>query len=84
MGSRILINIKWLHRWLLLMIVYFVIYNFWFGWNAKPMSESEMFCDKLFVIAVWISIGWLIAVVIDFIKLVVRFISFFTDKFLDQ
>ena len=34
----------------LINIIYFIIYNTYFGWNLKPMSESEKICDYIFEI----------------------------------
>lgn len=28
--------------------MFFLIYNTYFGWNLKPINESEIFCDNLF------------------------------------
>lgn len=40
-----------------LLIIYFVVYNTYFGWNRLPINEAERICDYIFKAGVYFSIG---------------------------
>jgi hypothetical protein len=39
-----------------LSMIYWVIYNTYFGWNATPINDSELMCDNLF--KTFVTVGW--------------------------
>lgn len=56
-------------------VVYFVIYNSYFGWNNLPLSNDEKICDNILKWSFVISLGIFLAAVINFIELVVNYIK---------
>jgi len=40
-----------------LSLAFYVIYNFYFGWNMKPESEIEKYFDKVFLMFFYIGVA---------------------------
>ena len=80
MKSTILIKLKWLDRYFNVLIVYFVCYNTYFGWNQKPINDYEMYCDIILQCIFGFLIGKFIHVVLTFIGLVTNYIKNETFK----
>lgn len=53
-------------------VLFFIVYNTYFGWNKLPVSEIEQTCDNIFSLGMVIGLVWyllpLVKVYEDFIK----------------
>jgi hypothetical protein len=38
--------------------VFFIMQNFYFGWNEKPMSELENYADNIVIFLFYIGLGF--------------------------
>ena len=47
-------------------LLFWLIENMYFGWNATPINESETFCDLIVRVALWI---WFVIYVVRINKL---------------
>jgi hypothetical protein len=52
----------------LAIIIYFIAYNTFFGWNQQPESPTEKLLDDVLVIAFYIALGMCLRLVLDHIK----------------
>ena len=68
MKSTILIKLKWLDRYFNILIVYFVCYNTYFGWNKKPLTELETTFDDVLKIALYLGFGFILHIILSYIK----------------
>lgn len=68
MKSTILTKIKWLNRYFNALIVYFVCYNTYFGWNKKPLTELETTFDDILKIAIYLGFGFILHIILSYIK----------------
>jgi hypothetical protein len=68
MKSTILIKIKWLNRYFNGLIVYFVCYNTYFGWNKKPLTDLETTFDDILKIGIYLGLGFILHIILSYIK----------------
>ena len=65
-------KIKLAYRLVVINVVFYIIYNTYFGWNMYSLSEAETYCDNVFKIAfyfvLWIYFLPLVDVYEKFIK----------------
>lgn len=52
----------------LCLIVYYVIYNYIFGWNKTPESGAEKICDRIFGIGAYFSLYFYISPIIEWVE----------------
>jgi hypothetical protein len=50
-------NIKFAKRLIQLNILFWIIYNTYFGWNFDAISELEKNCDTIFIVTINVSIA---------------------------
>jgi hypothetical protein len=50
-------NIKFAKRLIQLNILFWIIYNTYFGWNFDAISELEKNCDTIFIVTIKVSIA---------------------------
>ena len=50
-------NIKFAKRLIQLNLLFWLIYNTYFGWNFEAISEVEKNCDAIFIIIIKVSIA---------------------------
>ena len=55
-----------------LLVIYFFIYNTYFGWNRTPINEAEKVFDAVFSIGLGIIIAWFLYCVLLFIETITR------------
>ena len=75
MKKRILSDIKTIRALCLLIFVYFLSYNTYFGWNQKAITEAEKLCDNITVCSFGLVTSIFISVILKFIRFVSDFIS---------
>lgn len=68
MKSEILTKIKWLNRYFNTLIVFFVCYNTYFGWNKKPLTELETTFDDILKIGIYLGFGFVLHIILSYIK----------------
>lgn len=47
-------RIKWGTRIVALAMIYWIIYNSYYGWNAEPINDTEAFLDLIYQVAIYI------------------------------
>jgi len=80
MESKTLNGIKTIYRTAQFALLYFIVYNTYFGWNQKPINDYEMYCDIILQCIFGFLIGKFIHVVLTFIGLVTNYIKNETFK----
>jgi hypothetical protein len=50
-------NIKFAKRLIQLNLLFWIIYNTYFGWNFDAISELEKNCDTIFIVTINVSIA---------------------------
>lgn len=75
--SEILEKIRDIKRWSGINSVYWIIYNFYFGWNLKPLTRAEEICDTIFIVL------WCV-IVINILQVFLRYIEFKMYKYLRE
>lgn len=40
-------KIKFAQSMIMILLVFFLIYNSYFGWNEEPINETEALCDEI-------------------------------------
>lgn len=66
--STILREIKivgWLSK---IIIIYFIAYNFYFGWNYEPKSELENIFDDILLGLIYFLVGFILHIFLSYIK----------------
>lgn len=58
-----------------LILIYFIIYNYYFGWNLHAITDAEKVCDEIFKISLGVFMGFFINLVVRFIEMVTNAIS---------
>lgn len=58
-----------------ILFVYYFLYNLYFGFNEKPISETEKICDSIAIVLFFTSIWFFISAIYYFIILVVNYIK---------
>jgi hypothetical protein len=66
--SIILKKIKYLDIYGYIILLYFITYNTFFGWNYLPGNELEKSLDEIFKISIYIYFGFIIHIVLSYIK----------------
>jgi hypothetical protein len=61
-------TIKFAQRLMLLLVLYYLVYNTYFGWNMRPINEAEKVCDNIFLIGIWIAFAIFTFPLIDLYK----------------
>lgn len=77
MKSKILIKIKWFYRYVNAFVVWFVVYNTYFGWNEKPINDVEKTMDTVTICLAYFILG-------NFINIVLAYIHFKMTKELNE
>lgn len=80
MESKTLNGIKTIYRLAQFILLYFIIYNTYFGWNMHPINEYEKYCDMIFQGLFGLLIGKFIHTILTFMQLVVNYIKSETIK----
>ena len=75
MKSKTLRDIKQFRRTLIVLFIYYVAYNVYFGFNMHPQSHAEKVCDSITQGLAGLSIGLLLSALTNFMELVVNFIK---------
>ena len=68
MKSTILIKIKWLNRYFNGILIFFIIYNTYFGWNRKPITELEGKFDDVLTTGIALGFGFIIHIILSYIQ----------------
>jgi len=75
MKSIILTQIKTVEVICLILAIWFVSYNTYFGWNMIAISQAEKNCDLSVQAIAGLAIGTLIRAILNTMKLVVNYIK---------
>jgi len=70
MKKLILNQIKIIEIICVVMVVWFISYNWYFGWNIHPQSENEKICETIFQAIFGLAIGFFIRAAINTMKLI--------------
>jgi hypothetical protein len=65
-------RIKSFERLCVVLVVYWIIYNWYFGFNIHPTSEAEKTCDLIFQGVFGLTLGTLISAIIGFMKYILN------------
>ena len=68
MKSTILIKLKWLDRYLNVLMLYFVCYDTYFGWNKEALTELETTYDDILKIGIYLGFGFILHIILSYIK----------------
>ena len=49
-------------------IVFYVLENFYFGWNKNPMSDMELYADNVVLFLVYVGVGFYASPLIEIYK----------------
>ena len=63
-----------------LMVLYFLVYNTYFGWNKLPINDAEKICDNIFSIGMWIAVMLFLFPLIDLYIFLVKKMEKKTNK----
>lgn len=75
MRSKTLTTLKQFDWACIILLVYYLSYNWYFGFNMHPKSHAEEVCDSIAQGLAGISIGLFISALSSFMGLVVRYIQ---------
>ncbi len=55
----------WGVRIVLFGVIFFVVYNSYFGWNSAPESKMEIYCDIIWHLSLLIGWGMILSPLMD-------------------
>ncbi len=55
----------WGVRIVLFGVIFFVVYNSYFGWNSTPESKMEIYCDIIWHLSLLIGWGMILSPLMD-------------------
>ena len=73
--KELLLRVKLVKWHFNLILFYYVIYNTIYGWNTKPINDTEKLLDHITIFALWFGVGLIIYILLDFIIFVVNKLS---------
>jgi len=73
--KKLLLRVKLVKWHFNLIVLYYVIYNTIYGWNTHPIDDTEKLLDHIAIFALWVGVGFIISILLDFIVFVVNKLS---------
>lgn len=80
MKSKTLIKLKLSEIIVIIDLIYYLIYNTYFGWNLKPKSYNEEICDAITQVLAVLAIGLFLSALFSFMKLIINYIRNLTTN----
>jgi hypothetical protein len=75
MENKIITTLKQFHWTCVLIFIYYIAYNSYFGFNKHALSKAEEICDDITKGLVGVAIGLFLIALTSFMKLVVVFVQ---------
>lgn len=74
MKSSIVTKIRNVRIYFMIVIIVYIIGNTYFGWNRTPQSVDEVIMDDYIKIAIALGFGYVVAIVLNFIKFIMMLV----------
>ena len=75
MKSRLVKQVGWIRVWFKLLLLFWIIYNFIYGWNNTPINETERVLDTIFAIGVYLGFGAIVGILLTFIETIMKIVE---------